>query len=58
MDRQGCNCNKVKNEMTCKGCDNEMPLSFWCETCQLLVPEKRCPSCGLKAKKVRRPDHT
>ena len=28
-------------------------LPFWCEACQIAVAEKRCPLCGLKAKKIR-----
>ena len=29
------------------------PLAYWCEVCQQQVPEKRCPLCGLKARKMR-----
>lgn len=28
-------------------------LLYWCETCHQAVSEKRCPQCGLKARKIR-----
>jgi hypothetical protein len=46
-------CRENSNSDTCRDCDSGILLQYWCETCQLLVMEKRCPSCGLKARKVR-----
>lgn len=47
--------NDKDAERTCQLCDQCTPLPYWCETCERLVPEKRCLGCGLKAKRVRRP---
>lgn len=41
-------------ERKCLECEKGA-LMYWCETCQRPVPEKRCPNCGLKARKVRSP---
>ncbi len=30
----------------------EMP-GYWCDVCEREVAEKRCPLCGLKARKIR-----
>lgn len=55
MDKPGCNCGKQHPETTCRICGGAMPLPYWCEMCERLVPAKRCPYCGLKARKVRQP---
>jgi predicted RNA-binding protein with PUA domain len=55
MNRQGCTCSEKNPEMTCRLCGSDLPLAYWCETCQQLVPDKRCPHCGLKTRKVRQP---
>lgn len=55
MDKEECNCHEKNRERTCQGCDGENALPYWCETCERRVPEKRCPGCGLKARKVRWP---
>ena len=55
MDRQGCCCSDEDTKISCELCDSEAALPYWCETCQRLVAEKRCPCCGLKARKVRQP---
>ena len=55
MDKEGCNCNDKDAGKTCRLCDQGISLPYWCETCERLVPEKRCLGCGLKARKVRQP---
>jgi len=55
MDKKECNCVAKKAETACLTCGNEAPLLYWCETCQQLVPDKRCPNCGLKSRKARQP---
>ena len=32
-------------------------LPYWCDTCRRAVAEKRCPLCGLKARKFRGGEH-
>jgi predicted RNA-binding protein with PUA domain len=29
------------------------PPGYWCDICQQVVTDKRCPLCGLKARKMR-----
>lgn len=55
MDRKEGSCSENNSGMACRVCDNGIPLLYWCETCQRLLPDKRCPSCGLKGRKVRQP---
>ncbi len=52
-DEHNCPCGGGTATGTCPGCDVEEPLQYWCEICQQFVAEKRCPLCGLKARKVR-----
>lgn len=26
---------------------------YWCDACERISPEKRCPLCGLKTRKIR-----
>jgi len=40
-------------DAACKSCRKGEPLLYWCEVCAKAVAEKRCPSCGLKARKMR-----
>lgn len=54
MNKEECNCN---DKDTGRLCDQASALPYWCETCERLVPEKRCLGCGLKARKVRQPRH-
>jgi hypothetical protein len=56
MDREEGNDNAKDTGKTCLLCDQGIALPYWCETCERLVPEKRCLGCGLKARKVRRPE--
>jgi len=37
----------------CASCGQKPQLRYWCEVCEKVVDEKRCPSCGLKTRKVR-----
>lgn len=53
MDKQKPCCGDQKAQSICSVCDSCLPLQYWCETCQQQVVEKRCPGCGLKARKIR-----
>jgi predicted RNA-binding protein with PUA domain len=55
MERPEDNDNEKEAWKTCPLCAQASALPYWCETCERLVPEKRCLGCGLKARKVRRP---
>ena len=37
----------------CSICGSDAAPLYWCESCGEYVEEKRCPLCGLKAKRVR-----
>ena len=52
MTDEKCNCRNGKEEPPCRGC-LEYELTYWCETCGRAVGEKRCPLCGLKARKMK-----
>ena len=47
------------SECPCAGSAESCPYSerrellYWCEICGRTVAEKRCPLCGLKARKIR-----
>ncbi|MGA7826777.1 MAG: hypothetical protein WCA04_03895 [Geobacteraceae bacterium] len=41
------------NKKACERCRNETQFLYWCEVCEKAVEEKRCPSCGLKTRKIR-----
>jgi predicted RNA-binding protein with PUA domain len=58
MDNTGCNCSNKASEMTCRINSRGEPLPYWCETCQQLVADKRCPGCGLKSRKVRQAERS
>jgi len=34
-------------------CAKKTRFLYWCEVCERTVEEKRCPSCGLKTRKIR-----
>lgn len=36
----------------CAACEIKVPLRYWCGTCEKAVAEKRCPFCGLKARRI------
>jgi predicted RNA-binding Zn-ribbon protein involved in translation (DUF1610 family) len=48
----GCIRIRKHPEAGCPDC-GKFQLSYWCDICQQEVPEKRCPFCGLKARKMR-----
>lgn len=52
-DQPECHCSDRHAAVACRSCGREVPYDYWCETCQQLVADKRCPGCGLKARKVR-----
>lgn len=37
---------------SCEACEKSQPPRYWCEVCGKAVPEKRCLSCGLKARRI------
>jgi len=47
-----CVCGDKQQEGCSVPCEGEK-LPYWCESCERSVPEKRCPFCGLKARKKR-----
>ena len=53
MDQKKCGCGDGHKQEGCSGCSGEQVFAFWCESCERSVPEKRCPYCGLKARKKR-----
>jgi len=42
-----------KGGAVCATCGKRAQLPYWCEVCGRAVAEKRCPYCGLKARKIR-----
>lgn len=38
---------------SCEACGKNQLPHYWCEVCGKAVPEKRCPFCGLKARRIR-----
>lgn len=55
MKRDGENCSFPAGESqgVCPGGDGVNDLPYWCQVCRQAVAEKRCPLCGLKARKLR-----
>lgn len=53
QEKQGEGHSEAIPDKKCWECGGGIPLPYWCETCQRMVPEKRCPNCGLKARKIR-----
>ena len=47
-----CSCGTGEGK-SCPACGGEQ-AAYWCESCKQVVDDKRCPLCGLKAKKLRR----
>ncbi len=39
---------------TCPVCDERETPAYWCDGCRQAVAVKRCPLCGLKARKISR----
>ena len=52
MGNGKCACGETEEE-SCTLCDSGGEPLYWCEACREYVAEKRCPLCGLKAKRVR-----
>lgn len=52
MKETNCGCGD-ENHADCAGCRGEAIFAYWCESCRRSVADKRCPYCGLKAKKKR-----
>ncbi|WP_198134531.1 hypothetical protein [Geotalea uraniireducens] len=50
-DRE-CTCGNSKPAEVCRVCRDRENLQYWCESCEQAVVEKRCPLCGLKARKL------
>ena len=48
-----CSCGTGEGK-SCPACSNEPEEAYWCESCKQVVDDKRCPLCGLKAKKLRK----
>ncbi len=51
MTNDKCTCGGKSGE-SCPVC-GAGEMIYWCDTCKQAVPEKRCPICGLKARKLR-----
>lgn len=53
MDSKPCGCGGVEPGEVCPVCGKGEFPRYWCEACQRAVADKRCPLCGLKARKIR-----
>jgi predicted RNA-binding protein with PUA domain len=51
MAQEKCGCGG--EHQGCQACGADAIFSYWCETCQRSVAEKRCPYCGLKTQRKR-----
>ncbi|HEY3307510.1 MAG TPA: hypothetical protein VGJ93_03555 [Desulfuromonadaceae bacterium] len=49
-DKCGCGAG---NRQKCPNTADMVTNEYWCEGCERLSPEKRCPLCGLKTRKIR-----
>ena len=47
------NCGEKAAEPACTLCQKRVMARYWCATCGQVVTEKRCPLCGLKARRIR-----
>ena len=56
MGKNNSGCGSEQPHGGCAGCAGEELFSYWCDSCERSVPEKRCPYCGLKARKKRQND--
>ncbi|MBC8017827.1 MAG: hypothetical protein H7X83_04805 [Verrucomicrobia bacterium] len=52
IDNEQCTCHGNMPE-NCRLCGGDESPGYWCEVCGRAVPEKRCPLCGLKARRIR-----
>ena len=51
-EKHGGGCRKGQGG-TCTDCGDVEISGYWCDVCEREVAEKRCPFCGLKARKLR-----
>lgn len=49
---ENCLCIRKKSKDGCMACSSEA-AAYWCDVCNQTVSVKRCPLCGLKARKLR-----
>jgi hypothetical protein len=42
-----CGCSD-KEQGTCAACSMDEVISYWCDSCERFVLDKRCSLCGLK----------
>ncbi len=54
METKECDCCEKNNWNACGKCVIKELPQYWCETCGKQLPEKRCPDCGLKSRKMSR----
>jgi len=45
-------CGNGTKEGSCPCCVEGNETWYWCDICRQAFPEKRCPQCGLKLKKM------
>jgi predicted RNA-binding protein with PUA domain len=48
-----CTCGGSRPGKHCPVCEKKEQPLYWCDGCGQVVTEKRCPLCGLKARKMR-----
>jgi predicted RNA-binding protein with PUA domain len=53
MEKNDCACGQEHRKDGCAACRSEEILTYWCDSCERSVAEKRCPYCGLKARRKR-----
>ena len=51
-DTKGCACGEEISDR-CPVCVGAELPAYWCEVCSCAVAQKRCPRCGLKARRIR-----
>jgi hypothetical protein len=52
-DKDECCGSGREDDPACQLCAKLAELRYWCEVCERPVAEKRCPLCGLKARRMR-----
>jgi len=64
-EKKGCFCGggttqepgeNQQGQGSCGGCSGLQLELYWCETCRIAVPDKRCHLCGQKARRSRPAD--
>ena len=53
MEQKKCGCGDGHRQGGDGACHCEAIFPYWCDSCERSVFEKRCPYCGLKARKKR-----